>query len=435
MGSSDVTLSAVWTQVYTVTYAKGTTGSPSGSVPVDSATYQSGANVTVLGNTGTPSLTNTGYTFAGWSYGGTAYQSGSTLTMGSGNVTLTAQWTAIPVYSVSYAPGTGGGSVTSMPAGSSYAEGATVSISPTAPVLSGYSFNGWLSSSGGTYSAGSTFIMGASAVTLTAQWVTLPTYYVIFNGNGNDSGSDPSPEISTGNSVTIAYNIFMRTNFTFVCWNTSADGTGTDYNPGETYTPTQTTLFYAKWKYDSSHSYTVGNTGPAGGYIIYDKTYYSDGWQYLEAAPSDASSVDFGDSDIDFSQNPLTTQNVGDGWVNTNNINAAYGAHATAVAACQNYSHANNGTTYTDWYLPSYGELELIYSLYSTISSFKSTFNQDVNDLYWSSSMDVISQYLPNVVYAYAIFMSRDTQTYGYLNFNYNIPGEGTMSVRAIRRF
>ncbi|MHA1232832.1 MAG: hypothetical protein ACTSPQ_19565, partial [Candidatus Helarchaeota archaeon] len=31
---------------------------------------------------------------------------------------------------------------------------------------------------------------------------------------------------------------------------------------------------------------TVYGTGPAGGYIFYDKGSYSDGWRYLEAAPA-----------------------------------------------------------------------------------------------------------------------------------------------------
>ena len=36
-----------------------------------------------------------------------------------------------------------------------------------------------------------------------------------------------------------------------------------------------------------SHSYKVGDTGPAGGLVFYDKGDDSDGWQYLEAAPPD----------------------------------------------------------------------------------------------------------------------------------------------------
>jgi hypothetical protein len=34
-----------------------------------------------------------------------------------------------------------------------------------------------------------------------------------------------------------------------------------------------------------SQSYKIGDTGPAGGIIFYDKGDNSDGWQYLEAAP------------------------------------------------------------------------------------------------------------------------------------------------------
>ncbi|MEI6388047.1 MAG: chitobiase/beta-hexosaminidase C-terminal domain-containing protein, partial [Spirochaetota bacterium] len=36
-------------------------------------------------------------------------------------------------------------------------------------------------------------------------------------------------------------------------------------------------------------TYAVGDTGPAGGIVFYDKGSVSDGWRYLEAAPSDQS--------------------------------------------------------------------------------------------------------------------------------------------------
>ena len=36
----------------------------------------------------------------------------------------------------------------------------------------------------------------------------------------------------------------------------------------------------------ANKDYKIGDVGPAGGYIFFDKGYYSDGWRYLEAAPS-----------------------------------------------------------------------------------------------------------------------------------------------------
>jgi uncharacterized repeat protein (TIGR02543 family) len=77
---------------YTVTYnANGASG---GTVPADSADYQNGQSVAVLGNTG--NLVLTGYGFAGWNTApdgsGTTYITDQTFPMGSGNVVLYAKW-------------------------------------------------------------------------------------------------------------------------------------------------------------------------------------------------------------------------------------------------------------------------------------------------------------------------------------------------------
>jgi len=82
---------------FTVTYAGNS--ATSGSVPVDNNSYQTGATVTVLGNTGI--LADTGLVFAGWNTSadgsGTPYTSAATFTMGSSNVTLYAQWRDWPI--------------------------------------------------------------------------------------------------------------------------------------------------------------------------------------------------------------------------------------------------------------------------------------------------------------------------------------------------
>lgn len=81
---------------YSVTY--NANGAETGTVPVDSATYNAGDLVTVSANSGL--LAKTGYTFAGWNTAfdgtGTAYAENAVMTMGEASVTLFAQWAAVP---------------------------------------------------------------------------------------------------------------------------------------------------------------------------------------------------------------------------------------------------------------------------------------------------------------------------------------------------
>ena len=92
MGTADVTLYAVWSEIdRAVIYnANGATG---GSAPQDVTPYSAGVTVTVLGNTG--SMEKTGYTFTGWSTESDAteasYLAGESLTA-SDRVTLYAVW-------------------------------------------------------------------------------------------------------------------------------------------------------------------------------------------------------------------------------------------------------------------------------------------------------------------------------------------------------
>jgi uncharacterized repeat protein (TIGR02543 family) len=89
--------SANHTTTYSVTYDGN--GSISGSVPAATCTYDQGAVVTVLGNTGTLSE-GTDYAFAGWNTAsngsGSSYQPGNGFSI-TGNIILYAQWTSSSV--------------------------------------------------------------------------------------------------------------------------------------------------------------------------------------------------------------------------------------------------------------------------------------------------------------------------------------------------
>jgi uncharacterized repeat protein (TIGR02543 family) len=177
MGAADVTLFAKWTQPHAVSYdGNGNTG---GSAPADVTPYLPGVTVTVAGNTG--GLVRTGYTFSGWNTapggGGTNYAANATFAMPGADVTLFAQWTPNPTYSVTYdGSGNTAGAVPTDP--NNYQSGAAVTVLGNTGGLArtGFVFLGWNTAadgSGTTYAAGATFLMGPSSVALFARWAKI----------------------------------------------------------------------------------------------------------------------------------------------------------------------------------------------------------------------------------------------------------------------
>ncbi len=233
-------------------------GNSGGSVPTDGASYAPGATVTVLANTGT--LVRSGYTFVGWNTAadgtGTSRAAASSFAMGSSAVTLYAQWTALPTYSVTYNGNTSTGGTAPIDAASPYLTGATVTVLGAGTLVkSGYSFVGWNTAANGTgtsQAAASSFNMGSSAVTLYAQWTALPTYSVTYNGNTSTGGTAPTDAASpylTGATVTVLdAGTLVKSGYSFVGWNTAANGNGTSRAAASNFSMGSSAVtLYAQW--------------------------------------------------------------------------------------------------------------------------------------------------------------------------------------------
>ena len=68
-----------------------------------------------------------------------------------------------------------------------------------------------------------------------------------YDANGGEGAIDSATGVA-GESVTVAENVFTRNNYTFTGWNTQADGKGTAYKPGDSFTLTdEDTVLYAQW--------------------------------------------------------------------------------------------------------------------------------------------------------------------------------------------
>lgn len=228
MGAANITLYAVWTPAYSVTY---NACSGTGSVPSDSTNYVAGTNVTVLGNTGP--LTRTGYTFSGWTNAGcgtgTNYLAGNTFSMPASNQNLYANW-QLTAYQVTY-NGNGHTGGTPPVDANNYNMGNPVTVlSQGTLVRTAYRFMRWNTLANGTgtnYNPAATFnidTMNPANVTLYAQWQN--TYSVTYDGNGNTGGAvpvDSSSPYLTGENVTVLGNTggLTKTGCTFVEWNGS----------------------------------------------------------------------------------------------------------------------------------------------------------------------------------------------------------------------
>jgi hypothetical protein len=106
-------------------------------------------------------------------------------------------------------------------------------------------------------------------------------------------------------------------------------------------------------------TYKIGDTGPAGGIIFYDKGSNSGGWRYLEAAPKEAETKEkWGGFRRTVSG---TNADLGAGKRNTElivNFMWGIGEYISAAQYCADLDFGG----FDDWLLPGKNELNLMYA-------------------------------------------------------------------------
>jgi uncharacterized repeat protein (TIGR02543 family) len=151
---------------------------------------------------------------------------------------------ALASYTVSYNANGGSGA----PSSQTKWYGKTLTLSSTKPTRTGYSFQGWGTSSSDTsvdYSAGASYTSNA-AITLYAIWKA-NTYTVSYNANGG-SGAPSSQTKTYGVALTLSSTKPTRTNYNFLGWGISASSTTVTYNSGASYTSNAAITLYAIWE-------------------------------------------------------------------------------------------------------------------------------------------------------------------------------------------
>ena len=330
--------------------------------------------------------TRKGYSFKEWNTkadgSGTSYAAGGTYDQdhNGGTVTLYAIWTAW-THTVTYnknvpsnAP-SNTTAVTNLPGNQTKTYEKNLTLSTTKPSRTGYNFVEWNTQADGkgtSYKSGSVYSYdrdsNGGTVTLYAIW-TPWKHTVTYNKNVPASSKSQTVNSLPGNqtkiydqTLTLSNNTPTRTGYTFKEWNTQADGKGTSYQKGASYTYNRTsdggtvTLYaiWTSWKHTVHYDKNVSSTSSS---------------QTVSNMPSDQTKV-YETNLVLSTSKPTRNGYIFTGW------NTAANGSGTAYAAGGNYQYDRSSDSGT-------------VTLYAQWTAWKHTVHYDKNVPSTSSSQTV----------------------------------------------
>ena len=256
---ADTTLYAVWRQNQTTQYSlsfdlQGGTGTFN--------TLYGGYGERVQIPYTTP--TKSGYTFKGWatySGGSVSYQPGEYYTL-YGNSTLYAVWQSsggTTQYYLNFNLQGGSGTFNTLYG----VYGERLFIPSSSPTKTGYTFQGWSTSSTGSpqYQPGDYYTIYSNTI-LYAIWGESTQYCTItFNANGG-TGAPASQQKIIGESTYIPYTKPTRSGYTFLGWSTWNESSEPEamFTPGYSYKSDYDLTLYAVWKEKGKPKFTFSKS-------------------------------------------------------------------------------------------------------------------------------------------------------------------------------
>ena len=149
-----------------------------------------------------------------------------------------------------------------------YTAGTTAALSGAGDMVrEGYTFSGWQNGFN-FYNVGDTITITAD-ITLSAMWtkeiVVAPVeaYKVIYNANGakGDLPVDATNYVVGTTATILDQGTLSRQGYTFVGWNTAANGKGTSYGAGESISINASVTLFAQWSQNIYHISYDANGG------------------------------------------------------------------------------------------------------------------------------------------------------------------------------
>jgi uncharacterized repeat protein (TIGR02543 family) len=241
--TENITLHAQWeVNTYTIAFSNNGGGAITPSDGPINVTYGQSIGTLPKGN-------RNNYGFQGWNTAqdgsGKEYNDGALYTE-TDDIILYAQWLG-DQYRIAF--DANGGAVNPTYKDVNY--GSTFGELPI-PVRAGYKFRGW-TYGGQVYNSNDVYRF-TDNITLSARW-EVGRYNVIYDINYTGGGYVPAPATNLPYETTVTLpDAITREGYTFMEWNTKADGKGTSRKAGEEFTVTWDTTFYAQWQINK---YTV----------------------------------------------------------------------------------------------------------------------------------------------------------------------------------
>ena len=249
--NEDVKLYAQWEEDTTYKVSFDWNYANSGSMPV--LTGYTNGKLTLPEN----NFVRDGYTFIGWNTkmdgNGKSYKDEATLTGLDEDIVLYAQWEKNPSLTISFDWNYGNSG--SMPT-VNVEKGKSVTLPENTFTKDGYVFDGWNTAiDGNGADIGSNITdfykaLNGKDTVLYAQWKKDASYTITYDWNYANSGDMPVTIGYEHKGAVVAENSFVKEGYKFVGWNTSMDGNGTNYKPGDVMPEgkTEDTVLYAQWE-------------------------------------------------------------------------------------------------------------------------------------------------------------------------------------------
>jgi uncharacterized repeat protein (TIGR02543 family) len=258
VGTNNIAFWARWSaNTYRVTFdANGGTGAPSKAF--DDYTTAGTAISLATRNT----LAKSGYNFTGWGLSAVSTPVADPFTTAA-SIDLYAQW-SVANFAVTYAAGTYGSGTVPTQANVNYGTSFTVAAATGLTGSDGtnpYAFVSW-SDGTKTYAPGQSILMGAGAVTLTAQWTRIYNVTYSFNGGSVTTPIADQQKIA-GDTIVISSTVPVRAGYDFASWKdqsgeTAVAGANYEVRPNNY-------LLYAQWtpkSFTITYDVNGGNTSP-----------------------------------------------------------------------------------------------------------------------------------------------------------------------------